>query len=227
MDPTMMKTTVRFGLPSQVARLLVLLSYLAVSDGRAASAPALPSEGSATEAILSEARLSLAKARKTHSDPRAAVGWYLQAADTASRAATESSSNQSSEARLIYNSASQEVTALLWSNHELWNKAETIAFDRGLYQLRFAAGSSKDGMWDPTYFDLFRTQHQVHEKISRQAVPIDAWGGILVGVRKPPDPRRYFLPHVGVACPVTAILDFRPSGAPATRTREVTPTFHK
>ena len=60
----MMKTIFRFGLPSQVARLLVLLSYLAVSDGRAASAPALPPEGSATEAILSEARLSLAKARK-------------------------------------------------------------------------------------------------------------------------------------------------------------------
>ena len=136
-----MKTIVRFGLPSQVARLLLLLCYLEVSDGRAAGALALPSEGSATEAILSEARLSLAEARKTHSDPRAAVGWYLQAADTASRAATESSSNQASEARLIYNSACEEVTVLLWSNHKLWNKAETIASDNGLYQLRFAAGS--------------------------------------------------------------------------------------
>ena len=126
----MMKTIFRFGLPSQVARLLLLLSCLAVSDGRAASAPALLPEGSAPEAILSEARLSLAEARKTHSDPRVAVGWYLQAADRASRAATESSSNQASEARLIYNSASEEVTVLLWSNRELWNKAETIASDR-------------------------------------------------------------------------------------------------
>jgi hypothetical protein len=84
------------------------------------------------------------------------------------------------------------------------------------------AGEGKDGTWDPTYFDLFRTQQQVHEKISRQTAPIDAWGGILVGVRKPPDPRRYFLPSVGVACPVTAILDFRPSGTAATRTREAT-----
>ena len=64
MDPTMMKTIFRFGLPSQVAKLLLLLSCLAVSDGRAASAPALLPEGSAPEAILSEARLSLAKARK-------------------------------------------------------------------------------------------------------------------------------------------------------------------
>jgi hypothetical protein len=190
----MMKTIVRFGLPSQVARLLLLLSCLAVSDGRAASAPALLPEGSAPEAILSEARLSLAKARKTHSDPRAAVGWYLRAAERALRAASESSSNQVSEARLIYNSASEEVTVLLWSSHELWNKAETIASDKGLYQLRFAAGSRKDGTWDPTYFDLFRTQQQVHEKISRQTAPIDAWGGILVGVRKPPDPRSIFCP---------------------------------
>ena len=79
-----------------------------------------------------------------------------------------------SEARLIYNSASEEVTVLLWSSHELWNKGETIASDKGLYQLRFAAGSRKDGTWDSTYFDLFRNQQQVHEKISRQTAPIDA-----------------------------------------------------
>ena len=64
MDPTIMNTIIRFGLPREVARLLLLLSYLAVPGGRVAGAPALPSEGSAPEAILSEARLSLAKARK-------------------------------------------------------------------------------------------------------------------------------------------------------------------
>ena len=65
--------------------LLLLLCYLAVSDGRAAGASALPPEGSAPEAIPSEARLSLAEARRTHSDPRAAVGWYLRAVDRAPR----------------------------------------------------------------------------------------------------------------------------------------------
>jgi hypothetical protein len=191
------------------------LCYLALFDGHTAGAVALPPEGPAPEAILSEARLSLAEARKTHSDSRAALGWYLQAADRAVRAASESSSSQANEARLIYNSASEEVTVLLWSNRELWNKAETIACDKGLYQLRFAAGSHKDGTWDPTYFDVYRSQQQVHEKISRQTASSDSWGGILVGVRKPPDPRRYFLPRVGVACPITVILDFRPSGAAA------------
>ena len=64
MDPTIMNTIIRFGLPREVARLLLLLSYLAVPGGRVAGAPALPSEGSAPEAILSEARLSLAEGRK-------------------------------------------------------------------------------------------------------------------------------------------------------------------
>ena len=67
-----MKTIFRFGLPSRVARLLLLLCYLAVSDGHVTGALALPPEGSAPEAILSEARLSLAEARKTHSDPNRA-----------------------------------------------------------------------------------------------------------------------------------------------------------
>jgi hypothetical protein len=69
-----MKTTFPFDLPRQIAGVLVLLCYLAVSDGRAADTAALPPEGSAPEAIISQARLSLAEARKTQSDPRAAVG---------------------------------------------------------------------------------------------------------------------------------------------------------
>jgi hypothetical protein len=45
--------------------------------------------------------------------------------------------------------------------------------------------------------------------------------GVLVGVYKQSDPRKYFLPRVGVACPVTAILDFRASGTVAAGTRDV------
>jgi hypothetical protein len=74
-----MKTIFRFGLPRQIAGLLLLLYYLAMSDGRAADSVAVPPAGSAPEAIISQARLSLAEARKTQSDPRAAVGHYLDA----------------------------------------------------------------------------------------------------------------------------------------------------
>jgi hypothetical protein len=46
-----MKTTFRFGLPRQMAGLLLLLCYLAVSNGHAADAVVLPPGGSASEAI--------------------------------------------------------------------------------------------------------------------------------------------------------------------------------
>ena len=77
-----------------MAGLLLLLCSLAVSDGRAADAPAVPPEGSAPEPIVSQARLSLAEARKTQSDPKTAVGHYVEAADVAVRSVGVSSSNE-------------------------------------------------------------------------------------------------------------------------------------
>jgi hypothetical protein len=211
-----MKTTFRLGLPCQIAGLLLLLCYLAVSDGRAADKVTLPPGGS--DAILSEARLSLAEARKTQSDPRTAVGHYLDAADAAVRSVGVSSGNEVTEdARSIYNAASQEVAVLLRSSAELWNRTETIPSRDGVYQLRFAAGSRKEGTWDPGYFDFFRTPRQVHEKVAHQEARINDWGGALVGVYKPSDPRKNFLPLVGLAVPVTAALDFAPSAPAAGR----------
>ena len=209
---TTMKTILQSGLPRQIAGLLLLLCCLAVFEGRAADAVAVPPEGSAPEAIVSQARLSLAEARKTQSDPRTAVGHYLDAADAAVRSVGVSSGNEA-EARSIYNAASQEVAVLLRSFAELWNQTETIPSRDGVYRLRFAAGSHKEGTWDPGYFDFFRTPGQVHEKVAHQEARINDWGGVLVGVHKSADPRKYFLPRVGLAVPVTAVLDFTPSAS--------------
>src|SRR5580692_8323345 len=221
MDPTIMKTIFRFGLPRQVAGLLLILCYLAVSDGRAADSVAVPPGGSAPEAIVSQARLSLAEARKTQSDPRTAVGHYLDAADAAVRSLGVSSGNEA-EARSIYDAASQEVAVLLRSTAELWNRTETIPSADGIYRLRFAAGSHKEGTWDPGYFDFLRTPRQVHEKVAHQEARINDWGGVLVGVYKPAEPRKYFLPLVGLAVPVTVALDFTPSAQAAGRVRDAT-----
>jgi hypothetical protein len=90
----------------------------------------------------------------------------------------------------------------------------------GIYRLRFAAGSHREGTWDPGYFDFFRTPRQVHEKVAHQEARINDWGGVLVGVYKPSDPRKYFLPPVGLAVPVTAALDFTPSASTAGRVRD-------
>ena len=119
-----------------------------------------------------------------------------------------SSQNERSEAQLIYDSACEELTVLLHSTGELWNKPQTIPSGKSTYRLRFAHLPAQGrATWDPSYFDFFRTPKQVHEKIAHQEARITDWGGVLVGVYKPPDPRKYFLPRVGVACPVTAILD--------------------
>jgi hypothetical protein len=177
-----MKNTFRFGLPRQMAGLLLLLCYLAVSDGRAASVMALPPEGSAAEAIVSQARLSLAEARKTQSDPRTAVGHYLDAADPAVRSVGASSRNEvTEEARSIYNAASQEVAVLLRSSAELWNRTETIHSRDVIYRLRFAAASRKEGTWDPGYFDFLRTPKQVHEKVAHQSATSGCQSRVLEG----------------------------------------------
>jgi pimeloyl-ACP methyl ester carboxylesterase len=111
---------------------------------------------------------------------------------------------------------------LLRSSTELWNRTETIPSRDGTYRLHFAAGSKKEGTWDPGYFDFFRTPRQVHEKVAHQEARINDWGGVLVGVYKPADPRKNFLPLVGLAVPVTATLDFKPSAPAGGRVRNAT-----
>lgn len=70
-----------------------------------------------------------------------------------------SSPKERSEARFIYDSACEEVTVLLRSTGELWNKPQTIPSGKGTYRLRFAAGSRTSSTWDPGYFDFFRTRN--------------------------------------------------------------------
>jgi hypothetical protein len=117
-----MQTIFRFSCPRKIIGLLALLFCLALDDGRATDAVARRTEGSTPEAIVSDARLSLAAARKTQSDPKTAVGNYLDAADAAERSVGVSSGNEvTEEARSIYNAASQEVVVLLRSSPDLWN----------------------------------------------------------------------------------------------------------
>jgi len=58
-----MNTKSQFGLPGQIAGLLLVLSCLAVSDSRATDSGALAPDDSAPTTMISEARLSLAEAQ--------------------------------------------------------------------------------------------------------------------------------------------------------------------
>jgi len=164
--------------------------HRAVCSGRASNT--VSSEATSFETIVTAALPSLTEARKPHSNPRAAVGWYLEASDRALRAGSESPGKEASEARLIYNSACEEVTVLLWSNHELWNKGERSLSARVYTTLRFAAGSRRNGTWDSGYFDLFRTQQQVHEKIPHMRRELTIRAACWWELTGPPNPGNIF-----------------------------------
>jgi pimeloyl-ACP methyl ester carboxylesterase len=115
---------------------------------------------------------------------------------------------------------------LFRSSAKLWNRTATIQSRAALYLLRFEAGSHNAGVWDPLYFDFFRTPQQVHAKVTHEETRLEDWGGVLVGVYKPLDPRKKFLPLVGLAAAVTVTLDFKSSGPKGKQVREVTLTLY-
>ena len=179
-----------------LSRILLLVCCVVVCSGCVTQTTNLP---------RSDTQLSLNEARKTRSNPSIAAGNYLDAAESALRSSNRTSGETATNSRLAYNSACQELAVLLQSNRELWDRTETIRSSEHTYRLHFASGSRQAGTWDPTYLDFFR----IPKRMRRQSQPSQAnsWGGVLVGVHKPADPRKYFLPRVGLAVPVTAIVE--------------------
>jgi hypothetical protein len=127
-------------------------------------AKATVGETTISSKVEAEQDLKLASSRRLTLEARA--GYYLRAADIAVN--TLRTGGADSRSREIYNEACAQFTAMLRSGDgaRLWSRTETIASQGGIYRLRFAAGSRKDGTWDPDYFDFFRTLSQVHEKIT-------------------------------------------------------------
>jgi hypothetical protein len=203
-------------LRGHAGKLLLLVFCLSISSG------CVTQQTTNRSLPISQAQLSLAEARKTRSDPKTAVGYYLDAAEAAVRSTTSASANETTDARLIYNSACQEMAVLLQSNTQLWNRTESIDSSDRVYRLHFDAGSRQKGTWDPTYFDFFRTPKQLHEKVPTEKRRTGGWGGVLAGIHKPADPRKQFFPLVGVSVPVTATVDFASPRSGAKKVRDVT-----
>jgi hypothetical protein len=130
--------------------------------------------------------------------------------------------DEATAARLTYNNACQEMAVSLRSSDQLWNRTTTFQSGDHMYQLRFAAGSRQDGTWDPNYFDFFRTRKQLHSRLPIETQRTSGWGGMLVGVHKPADPRKFFLPLAGLAVTVTATIDFIKLGSKADGVRDAT-----
>ena len=73
------------------------------------------------------------------------MGHYLDAAYTASGLMSGSTGNEATDALLTYNSACQEMTVLLRSSDQVWNRTTTIQSRDHAYQLHFAGGSRPAG----------------------------------------------------------------------------------
>jgi pimeloyl-ACP methyl ester carboxylesterase len=187
------------------AQLLLLTGILAVSAGCVSQ----PASGP-----LAEAELSLKEARQARSNPQIAAGDYLDAADAALRSnGSRLTGEEPDQARLTYNTACCELALLLQSNRDFWDRTSTVQSSHHIYHLHFAAGSQRAETWDPAYLDFLRTPKKLRQTSSNEGLQRSGWGGVLVGIHKPAEPRKYFLPRDGLAVPVTAVVDFGQSSS--------------
>src|SRR5258708_12375213 len=150
----------------QSSRLLLVLGYLLFSSG------CVSQQASNHNLPLRKAQLSLDEARRTQSAPIVAAGHYLDAAYTALGLMNSAAGDEETDIRLLYNHACQDLTVLLRSNNQLWNRTETIQSGDHAYRLRFAGGSQEAGTFDPNYFDFFRPSNPFRTKPSLPTQPL-------------------------------------------------------
>lgn len=201
------------------AQLLLLTGILAVASG-CVSQP--------TSGPLAEAEVSLKEARQARSNPQIAAADYLDAADAALRWNGSRSAGQGpDQAQQTYNTACRELALLLQSNRDLWDRTSTVHSAHHIYRLRFAGGSRQADTWDPAYLDFLRTPKRVRPTSSSEALQRSGWGGVLLGVHKPAEPRKYFLPLTGLAVPVTAIVDFGQTTSQQASVRDATLSLYQ
>ncbi len=167
---------------------------------------ATPEVGRRTEsaaALLSQAQ----HAR----DPAAQVGFALAAADKAA------GSLSAADERLTYNAACVEVAAGVSKSNAAVTLPATFSSPSGTYRLEFNP-THQSGAWNPPLFAKVLPTNKLKNQRLVSKPPISGYGGALVGVSLPPNPRELLLPRVGISAPVTAVVNFsKParSGAPA------------
>ena len=150
-----------------------------------------------------QAAAFLTKARHTQ-DTSARIGLILAAADKASQGIAE---GNAPEARALYNTACAELAVLLKRSSSVPALPVTFATPAGSYVLKFDNGRVAD-RWDANYFTNLLTPSELKNKTFVSKEPPEGYGGVLVGVHRPPNPRATLLPWVGVSAPVTAVINF-------------------
>ena len=145
------------------------------------------------EALLADARQA--------KDPAAQIGFALAAADSAARNLAVG------DARLTYNAACVELGARVGKSTGGVSLPATFSTPSGTYKLEFNT-AHHSGAWDPSLFAKLLPTNEMKNKHLVSPAPLSGYGGALVGVSLPPNPRELLLPRVGVSAPVTAIVNF-------------------
>jgi pimeloyl-ACP methyl ester carboxylesterase len=187
--------------------LLWLTGALVLSG--CANKPLPPEEAAHRSAAV---HLKEAGAKATPDEQRAAR--YLQSAAESYGLLGSATSGEAS--RIIYNKAVTDLIVLLRNadRGKMWNRPLTLSAGGVTYRLRFAPGT-RDGVWSPHYFTDFKAAADIPEGTIDAKNRQDGIGGALVGVRKT-TPLEPFSPRVGIAAPVTALVNFKDQDATLT-----------
>jgi pimeloyl-ACP methyl ester carboxylesterase len=167
--------------------LCVLASCVTPDAGRRAES------ATNAEALLAEARQA--------KDPAAQIGFALAAADSAAR------NFSLGDARLTYNAACVELAARVGKSTGGISLPATFSIPSRTYRLEFNT-TRQSGAWDPSLFAKLLPTDEMKNKHLVSPAPLSGYGGALVGVSLPPNPRELLLPRVGVSAPVTAVVNF-------------------
>ncbi|MGA7884023.1 MAG: hypothetical protein WCA06_20335 [Terrimicrobiaceae bacterium] len=177
----------------------IALVCLAVAGCVSRPAEMHPEAGGSTR----QAAAFLTKARHTQ-DTSARIGLTLAAADKASQGIAE---GNASKARTLYNAACAELAVLLKKSSSARSLPATFETPTGPYVLKFD-NAPTPARWEPGYFTKLLTPAELKNKAFVSKQPSAGYGGVLVGVHHPPNPRAMLLPWIGVSAPVTVVLNF-------------------
>ncbi len=144
-------------------------------------------------------------------DPATQVGLALAAADEASGDLSDGN------ARETYNAASAAIAALAGGTDGEVSVPATFSTPWGNYRLEFAA-TQPSGTWAPGYFAKLIPTAEIKNKAFVSKQPLAGYGGALVGIYRPAEPRKLLLPRIGVSAPVTAVVNFSKPTSPGAPT---------
>jgi pimeloyl-ACP methyl ester carboxylesterase len=168
--------------PSALTLLCVLASC---------ATPGVGTRQETAETLLAEAQHA--------KEPAAQIGFAVAAADKAA--------GNLEDERLTYNAACIELAARVGKSTDGASLPATFSTPSGTYRLEFNTGRPS-GAWDPSLFAKLLPTDEIKNQRLVSKAPLAGYGGALVGVSLPPNPRALLLPKVGVSAPVTAVVNF-------------------